>query len=465
MGINSILNTAKTALLAQQTAMQVTSNNIANVNTAGYARQEAVLAERTPTQTDVGLLGNGVEVTTVISYFNKYLDTALARETTSSEEWKTYEQYFSRIESVLDENNTNLTSNITAFFNAWQDLSTDPTSSTSRLNVQTSGANLASGIRSMYTQLQDMQSEVNDGIDQAVGDINDLLNSIAELNGQIVSLQMNEQKSSAFVSQRAQLVKKLSALINVQTFEDSEGALTVMIAGKTVLSKETVFGLKAEASANGSNFLRVTWDGNTSGSTDITGLITGGSLKALIDMRDNQLPSFMDSIDDLAESLITQVNAIHTTGYAANGQDGIDFFQGFADAYALTFDLSDKVKADSQYIAATSSATSPTNNDVALALANLSTTKQTIGTTSSTYSDYGSSIANRIGSLSRNAANLSEYHQSVLSSVQSQVDSISGVSIDEEMSHLIKFQYAYQAAARLLNTAETMFDSLLEMVR
>ena len=147
MGISSILNTAKAALLAQQTAMQITSNNIANVNTEGYARQEAVLAERTPTQTDVGLLGNGVEVTAVISYFNKYLDTALARETTSSEEWKTYEQYFSRIESVLDENNTNLTSNITAFFNAWQELSADPTSTTSRLNVATAAANLANGIR------------------------------------------------------------------------------------------------------------------------------------------------------------------------------------------------------------------------------------------------------------------------------------------------------------------------------
>jgi flagellar hook-associated protein 1 FlgK len=465
MGISSILNIAKTALLAQQTAMQITSNNIANVNTAGYARQEAVLAERTPTQTDVGLLGNGVEVTTVISYFNKYLDTALARETSSSEEWKTYEQYFSRIESVLDENNTNLTSNITAFFNAWQELSADPTSTTCRLNAATCGSNLASGIRSMYTQLQGMQSELNDGIDQAVGDINDLLNAIAEVNGQIASLQTDEQKSSAFVSQRAQLVKQLSALVNVQTFEDSEGALTVMIAGKTVLSKETVFGLNAEASSDDSNLLRVTWDGSTSTSADITGLITGGSLKALIDLRDIQLPSFMDSIDDLAESLITQVNDIHSTGYGANGVDGTDFFQGSEGAYALTFDLSDLVKTDSQYIAVTSSQNSSTNNDIALAIANLGTAKQTIGASRTTYTDYSASIASRIGSLSQNATYLSEYHQNVLTSIQSQVDSISGVSIDEEMSNLIKFQYAYQAAARLLSTAEAMMDSLLEVVR
>jgi flagellar hook-associated protein 1 len=465
MGISSILNTAKTALLAQQTAMQVTSNNIANVNTTGYARQEAVLAEQTPTPTDVGLLGNGVQVTSVISYFNKYLNAALAKEITSSEEQKTYEQYFSRIESVLDENNTNLTSNITAFFNAWQDLSTDPASATSRLNVQTSGANLANGIRDMYSQLQSMQSEVNDNIGQKVLDINDILNSISELNGRIVSLKTNGQESSSFVSQRAQLVQKLSAIVGIQSFEDGEGALTIMVSGKTVLDKETVFELETEPSTD-NNFYRITWGGNSSSSSDITDLISGGSLKALIDLRDNQLPSFMDTVDDLAQSLITQVNDIHSTGYTANGATGINFFQGSTDAYALTFDLSDQVKADSQYIAVTSSATNSTDNDIALAIADLGGATLTIGASSSTtYTNYGAAIASRIGSLAQNATDLSGYHQNILMSIQSQVDSISGVSIDEEMSNLIKFQYAYQAAARLLNTAETMLDSLLEMVR
>jgi flagellar hook-associated protein 1 FlgK len=465
MGISSILNTAKTALLAQQTAIQVTSNNIANVNTEGYARQEAVLAEQTPTPTDIGLLGNGVQVTSVISHFNKYLNTALAKEITSSEEQKTYEQYFSRIESVLDENNTNLTSNITVFFNAWQDLSTDPTSTTSRLNVQTSGANLANGIRDMYSQLQNMQSEVDDNISQKVDDINDILNSLSELNGQITSLKVNGQESSSFVSQRAQLVQKLSAIVGIQSFEDAEGALTIMVSGKTVLSKETVFELKAEKSSSDDNFYRITWDGNTSSSVDVTDLISGGSLKALLDLRDNQLPNFMGTVDDLAQSLITQVNDIHSTGYAANGATGINFFQGSTDAYALTFNLSDEVKADSQYIAGTSSAANPTDNDIALAISDLGSASLTIGSSNSTYAGYGAAIASRIGSLAQNATDLSEYHQNLLTSIKSQVDSISGVSIDEEMSNLIKFQYAYQAAARLLNTAEAMMDSLLEVVR
>ena len=106
--------------------MQVLSNNVANVNTKGYARQEAVLVEDSNLRTDLGLLGNGVKVSTVISHYDKYLEASVAKENNALEEQKTYEQYFKRIESILDESNSNLTSNISAFFNTWQDLFDGP---------------------------------------------------------------------------------------------------------------------------------------------------------------------------------------------------------------------------------------------------------------------------------------------------------------------------------------------------
>jgi flagellar hook-associated protein 1 len=465
MGVTSILNIAKNALFAQQTALQVTSNNIANVNTPGYARQEAILTEETAIPTDTGLIGNGVQVLSVMSHYSRYLESSLAREATSFEEQKTYEQYFSRIESVLDENNTKLTSNINAFFNAWQDLSTDPTSTTSRLNVATSGANLTNGIRSTYSELRDMQLEVNDKIGQDVSDINDILNSIAQLNSQIIALNASGIQNSSFGSQRAQLVQKLSAKMQIQTFEDGQGGLTIMTSGgKTLVDKETVFGLTAEGSL-GDNFYRVLWSGNGSSSEDITDSIVGGTVKSLIDLRDNQISGFLDTIDGLAQSLVTEVNAIHSTGYTSTGVTGIDFFKAESGDYALTFDLSDEVKADSRNIVATSSLSNPTDNDKALAISHLGVASVTIGGRSSTYTDYGASIASRIGSLSQNAKDLSEYHQDLMTAIQSQRDSVSGVSIDEEMSNLIKFQYAYQAAARLVNVADTLMQSLLEIAR
>jgi flagellar hook-associated protein 1 FlgK len=109
----------------------------------------------------------------------------------------------------------------------------------------------------------------------------------------------------------------------------------------------------------------------------------------------------------------------------------------------------------------TSSASNPSGNDIALAIAGLGDSTVTIGGQDKTYVSFSSSIASKIGNLTKNAKDLSAYHQNVMTMVEKQRDSISGVSIDEEMSNLIKFQYAYQAAARLINVADELFQSLL----
>lgn len=466
MGITSILNIAKNALFAQQTAMQVLSNNVANVNTKGYARQEAILVEEKAVMTDLGLLGNGVKVSTVMSHYNKYLEASVARENNSLEEQKTYAQYFGRIESILDENNTQLSSNIAAFFNAWQDLSLDPLSVTARTSAATAGVNISNGIRNVYSELRDVQTETDNNILQEVEGINNILEAVAALNNQIYEAGAGGGENNTLVNQRAQLLQELSGKLDIQSFEDRDGGMTVMTSGgKALVDRGTVYALAAEKSTAGDNFYRITWAGNSLNSYDITDTIMGGSVKALLDLRDTQIAGFMDTIDDLAQSLMTEVNTIHSAGYNMNGTTNINFFRDVTQNFAASFDISDEVKADTRNIAVSSSASRPSDNDVALALADLGTSLVTINGANTTYTDYTSSIASRAGSLSRNAIDLSEYHQNLMSSVEKQRDSVSGVSIDEEMSNLIKFQYAYQAAARLMNAADLMMNSLLEIGR
>lgn len=465
MGITSILNIAKNALFAQQTAMQVLSNNVANVNTKGYARQEAVLVEENAIMTDLGLMGNGVRVSTVMSHYDKYLEASVARENNSLEEQKTYAQYFNRIESILDENNTQLTSNIAAFFNTWQDLSADPLSVTARTNAATAGINVSNGIRNVYSELRDVQTEVDNNILKEVGSINGILHAIAALNDQIYATGGNGGENNTYVNQRAQLLQELSGKLDIQYFEDRDGGMTVMTSGgKALVDRGTVYELGTEKSLT-DNFYRITWSGNSTNSYDITDTIQGGTLKGLRELRDTQITGFMSTIDDLAESLMTEVNTIHSTGYNMNGTTNINFFQNLTNNFAAGFDISDEVKADSRNIAVSSSAAHMSDNDVALAIANLGTGSITISGQSTTYTDYSASIASRAGSLSGNAMDLSEYHQNLMSAVEKQRDSVSGVSIDEEMSNLIKFQYAYQAAARLMNTADLMMNTLLEIGR
>jgi flagellar hook-associated protein 1 len=465
MGITSILNIAKNALFAQQTALQVLSNNVANVNTKGYARQEAVLVEDANLRTDMGLLGNGVRVSTVMSHYDKYLEASVAKENSSLEEQKTYEQYLGRIESILDESNSNLTANISAFFNTWQDLSADPLSVTSRSNVAAAAANLSTGIRNIYGELENLRTETDNNVSQEVGNINGILHAIAALNSQIYAAGASGGENNTLVNQQAQLLQELSGKMDIQYFGDRDGGMTVMTTGgKPLVDRETVYELSAEKSSV-TNFYNVTWQGNSQVSVDITDSIRGGTLKGLISLRDGQISDFMGSIDDLAQSIMTEVNSIHSTGYNLNGTTNINLFKNLTQNFAAAMDLSDEVKIDVMNIAVTSSASNPSNNDIALAIANLGTRSVTIDGQDTTYVDFAASTSSRVGSLSRNAQNLSEYHQNLMTSVEKQRDAISGVSIDEEMSNLIKYQYAYQAAARLINAADVLMNSLLEIGR
>jgi len=211
------------------------------------------------------------------------------------------------------------------------------------------------------------------------------------------------------------------------------------------------------------NFYHVYWKGISAYLVDITKNIRGERTKSF-DLRDNKLGTSLDDVKDIA-ILMTEVNAIHSTGYNAGGTTGVNFFENMTRDYAANLDLSDEIKTDVNYIAVTSLASNLTNNDIALAIADLGSADVTIGGATTTYVTYTASIASTIGNLSQNAQNLSEYHQNLMDMVSNQRESISGVSIDEEMSNLIKFQYAYQAAARLINTADTLMTALMEIGR
>ena len=462
MSITSILTIAKSAIFAQQAAIQTASNNIANANTAGYIRQETVLSESTSSETAYGLAGNGVTVTEIAACYDKYLEASVAEQNCSSEEWQVYESYFGRMESILDEDTTSLTASITNFYNAWQALATDPTSSTMRIEVVTAGENMCQAIRDIYGELKDLQAELDDTVAQTVDSVNDILDSIAEINGEMYR---SGADNATLLGKRTALIKELSGIMDIQYFEDGSGGLTVMTSdGKLLVDGVNANSLSTEKSTEG--VYRVTWVSASGTEVDITEDISGGSLKSLIDLRDNQVTAFIDDINDLAGSLANEVNAIHSTGYTATGVTGINFFQSTTTAqdYAAIMDISDEVAASEDYVAATSSAESTSGNETALAIAELGSSSVTIDGESTAYSDYCASILSEIGGLSENAQNVSEYHQALLSTVETQRDSVSAVSTDEEMINLVKFQYAYQAAARLLTTADELLSSLLEAI-
>jgi flagellar hook-associated protein 1 FlgK len=467
-GIYSILNIAKGALSSTQTSLQTTSHNIANVNTKGYARQEALLVEAQPIPMDFGLLGDGVKVQEIIRYYDKYLEAMVARKNTDLGERKTNEKYFEQIEGILDENNSRLSAGITEFFNAWQELSTDPTSVPARLSIVNKGENLARTIRSIYRDLKGLQVELDGTLKKEVADVNRMTAGIADLNQRIFEGGLSQGDANDYINQRTQLVKELSEKTDLVVIENSDGKLTVLTGhGRPLVDGSQHWDLDVYVDQT-TGLNQLAWKDDRGNLTDITADTTRGTLGAILTMRDTQIVGFIDQLNEFARVLMTSVNEIHQTGYNLNGSSGVSFFRELTGDYANSIDVTAEVKTDAKNVAATSSLNRPTDNDITLALAALAEADLSFSvgavTTETTFTKFITTMLGNVGELTSNAKSLTEYQQNTLNMLEKQRESVSGVSLDDEMSNLIKFQYAYQASARLLTVADEMLKTIIEAV-
>lgn len=469
MSITSILNVAKNAISLNQTSIQVTSHNISNVNTNGYARQEVVLTEETPMLIGNVLLGNGAKVSGIIRYHDKYLDQQIAKKSTEFGEQQIYKKYFERVESVLNEDNTKLTENITAFFNAWQELSTDPQNVAMREGLKSSAQQMTRSINNIYNELKGLQIELNNNVKMETADINRITASIADLNNKIFQGSSGSSEANDYLDRRTQYVKELSSKIGIISFEDEYGRMTIMTSkGKTLVDggQSWELGVKTD---EGTGFYKVGWKDFSGNFIDITDDISSGGIHGLLEMRDNQINDFIGDIDKLAEVIISEVNSLHKTGYTLNhnlldpNPDGIPFFKELTGLYAKDIDLSDQVKSDLKNIAASSEVDEtgkPIGNGIAMDIAALME-KGLFDDNTSTFVNYTSSLTNKIGQLTKGAKDFAQYSEDTLNVMEKQREGVSGVSLDEEMANLIKYQYAFQAASRLFTVADELFQSIL----
>jgi len=464
MSIASILDIAKNAMYAHQTSIHVTSNNIANVNTRGYARQEAILEEGPSVLTDLGRMGTGVTVAGFRRYYDRFLEATIAQRNTDLEEQKTMSAYLERIETIVNEDNSQLATRITEFFNGWQELSNDPLNLVKRTNVVTKAKGLSQTISNMYNELNAMRLEVDSNIEKEISEINGLTSSIADLNRLIYENGGGNGETLDYETKRTQLIKELSGKLNIVTFTDEDGGVSILTGtGQPLVSRATSWNLEAiEDPTTGLH--DIGWMDASGSVVNITTGITGGTLKGLVDTRDEYLGNgFMKDLNELARTLITDVNTIHESGYNMNGTTGFSFFEEVTSGcYARDIDLSSEITADVRYIAAASSSSDTSGNEAALDIASLLDENLTINGQTTTFTNYVSSMMSNIGELTRNSKNLCESQQYAMNAIENQRESVSGVSIDEEMSNLVKFQTAYQASARLVTVADELFQTFFE---
>ncbi len=319
-GIFDGLYIGKSGLYVNQTAMNVTGNNVANVNTPGYTRESVDIVPSYPLFTHPGTLGTGAEVLQIVSARNELIDKRVRAAYQD-------EAYYDRLNSTLDEvqsvfneeNGVGLKKALEEFFNAWHALALNPDLETARQQVIEKGKTLASSINDSYNSL----SRIRDGLDQETSFIADEINSlsqrIAALNYEIKKGELGKNDhANTLRDERSVLLDKLSKLADVTILEGSydqntKPEMTILLGGMPIVSGTKYNKITAEK-LNGEQFNRIYFVDAAGSKQDITNGIRGGKLGAVLKLRDKILPQYQQDLDNIASTLIKEVNIVHSAG-------------------------------------------------------------------------------------------------------------------------------------------------------
>lgn len=481
-GINSVLNIAKGALLAQQKAMTVTSHNIANVNTLGYTRQKVLLEANVSLSSDRIKLGTGVRVGSVIQLVDQYTNRAIQGKASSFQEYDSKAFILTHLEAIFNEaTNQGLSEAMNQFWNAWNDLANRPGGIPERAALLGKAEILAGKFNSMRDDLSQIENQMNLNLKVSLEDVNRTTKQIAELNERIVSTESTRTPANDLRDKRASLVESLSELVGVSVSEDENGGLKVWTS-TGILLVDNIQHWKFDQEGG-----KIYWNNIE---TDISKKFSGGKIGAWLDLRDEILPEYKANLDELAGTLMREVNGLHRQGYTLAGETGKAFFEDFKTppdipnagdfaGAAAYIKLSSDVKGTPANIAVGGTSGDPGDNENGIRILSLQT-DETIqvkkwsykdrsgGFISSslqtgTMEDYYRSLSGEVGMLVDEVSQNKDFDRAMIDQLTELKDSVSGVNLDEEMAELIKIQQAHEAAAKLVTFADEMLQSILQM--
>ena len=476
-GISGLLETARRALLAQQFGISVTGHNIANANTTGYSRQRANLVATDPARTNYGMLGTGVTVASVSRMRNTFVEQQIRTSNGSYEAASAEYNILGQVESIFNEPSDSAMSGVlNDFFAAWGELATDPGSSVTRNALQLQAQSMVDNFHRLYSDASTLRTSLRDELSAKVDRINTLSAEISDLNVDIVAAEAGGFSAADMRDLRGAKIEEMSQLANVTVHEDEMGASLISVGGSMIVGRGTHLNLKVvagtAATVSGTTFDQLSIVSDY-GDTKVN--LTGGEAGGLLKSYNTSIPETLGRLNQLAGAIISGVNALHSAGYGRQSppMTGVNFFMG-TDASSIAIDLTDPALAPGSSpsidnIAASGSATATGDNSVALAIA-AAIDKRPLtsgGTTllgGLSISEYYNQTVTNIGSGINGANTVMQSQGLVISNLTEQQDAVSGVSLDEEMTDMIKFQRAFEAAARVISTVDEMYTTLISMV-
>lgn len=450
--LNASLATAVSGLEAAQGALEATTNNVANANTPGYSREVPVLETSDPVVVGSLTLGTGVTLESIESIRDPILESQIQQETETQGQLNSLVSALQQTQTNFSNTTEDIGTAISSFFSSINQMATSPSDLSLRQAVLTAADNLASTFNTTANNLTQQDTNLDDGVVQTVGQINQLTTQIAQLNGQISQAENAGSSGGTLIDQRTQLIDQLSSLVDVSVIPTGNTLTLTTAAGTALVSGQQSFQLSTQPNSSGVEDIYA-------GSTDITSTIVSGQLGGLLQARDQEIPSLENQLDTLASGLANSVNSIQTSGYDLNGNPGTDLFSpppasGSGAAASLSVAITDP-----SLIAASSDGTSG-NNANADAMYALSNQAIVDGQTPS---DYYSGIVFNVGNAVSNATAQQSASNLVLQQLNDQRASVSGVSLNEEAANMIQYQQAYAASAQVITAINDMMYDVINM--
>lgn len=515
------IETAKRSLFTQTAALGTTGHNIANANTEGYSRQVVKMQASIPMEayglsrsTVAGQMGTGVEFTSIERVREMFLDDQFRGENSSFGSWNIQYDTLDKLEAIMAEpSETGVRKVMDKFWNSFSELSKNPEDPTARKIVKQTAESLTDALNHMSRQLDNLTTDLNTNVDVKAREIQSYLTTIADLNRSITRIESLGDKANDLRDQRDLMTDKLSKIINI-TVTDSEEGYNITLGGQELVQGAAVSATVDSAFLNTAfssgnlrggevhgmivsrdlfvgdyrNQLNAMANTLVNGDVKVTlpagamppeGTVLTSDAEVLVNGQSSVVPAGQPIpigavLQKEVSTTVKGFNGLHALGYSMDGttDKGVPFFtaaDGGTDITAGNIRLN-QVIADNPEKIATSMRLSSNgnsvikgNNDLAIMLANLKGSSFTIpgGTNTSTVDGLFSSMIGQLGVQGQEASRQTENSVFLVQQVESRRQSVSGVSLDEEMTNMIKFQHAYSAASRFMTTFDQLLDKLI----
>lgn len=454
------------ALQAQQAALNTTGHNIANANTVGYSRRQVNL-ENAISRVNGGI-GSGADVATIQRQRSNFDDAQMRVQQQVLGRWQSLERSLSSIEAIFNEpagagsseagtifnepSGLGLSGSLSRFWNAWQDLANVPESGAARAAVRQEADFLVTTLHQYHSKLTDTRVELDKEIVVEVEEINEILDQLAALNDELPAAGFNGSDAGDLKDRRDLLLDELSGKVDISLVERENGQVSVLLSGHNLLEGDHVSHLRVrQVAQDGHGVSRVVFEDDGSNTP-----IGEGKLRGLVDVRDDIVPDLLNRIDSVAVAMVTELNALHRTGFGQDGSTGVDFFDPDK-LSASNIAVNDAILKDLNNISASGDGNSG-DNGMALAISSLRN-ENILEDGTSTMEGFYYEMLGEIGARSREAQTMAENNRLFAQQIENRRQSVQGVSLNDEASNLVLFQRAYQAAAR----AVSIIDDLMEV--